>query len=38
MAARTAQRAGWFVLLWCGGVGAVGAVAYILRSLLTAAR
>ncbi|MCL3883190.1 DUF2474 family protein [Marivita sp. GX14005] len=25
------RRLGWFVLLWLGGVAAVGAVAYILR-------
>ncbi|MFD1797974.1 DUF2474 family protein [Paracoccus aurantiacus] len=25
------RRLGWFILLWFAGVGAVGAVAYILR-------
>ena len=34
MAAGTARRLGWFVLLWCGGVGTVGAVAFVLRALL----
>ncbi|MFL5333115.1 MAG: DUF2474 family protein [Geminicoccaceae bacterium] len=38
MGTRTVQRLGWFVLLWCGGVGAVGAVAYALRAFLAAAR
>ncbi|MHB0706983.1 DUF2474 family protein [Roseomonas mucosa] len=28
------RRLGWFVLLWLGGVVAVGAVAFLLRSLL----
>jgi len=28
------RRLGWFVLLWLGGVVTVGAVAFLLRSLL----
>ena len=29
-----ARRLGWFVLLWIGGVVAVGAVAYAIRLVL----
>jgi len=29
-----AVRAGWLVLLWAGGVAAVGLVAYLLRVLM----
>ncbi|MDW4500375.1 DUF2474 domain-containing protein [Sulfitobacter sp. D35] len=28
------KRAGWFVLIWCVSVGALGIVAYGLRSVL----
>ena len=28
------RRIGWFVLLWAGGVAAVGAVAYAIRLVL----
>ena len=34
MAAATARRLGWFVLLWCAGVASVSAVAFLLRALL----
>lgn len=30
----TLRRLGWFLALWIGGVGAVGAVAIMLRLLL----
>lgn len=29
-----AQRLGWFVALWLGGVAVVGAVAYAIRAVL----
>lgn len=31
------RRLGWFVLLWLGGVVAVGGVAYALRGLIALA-
>ncbi|MEX2202063.1 MAG: DUF2474 family protein [Dongiaceae bacterium] len=31
---RGLQRVGWFLLIWVGGVAAVGAVAYGLKALL----
>jgi hypothetical protein len=32
-----AQRAGWMVLLWAGGVAALAVVAFVLRILMHAA-
>ena len=29
-----AKRLGWFVLLWAGGVVSVGAVAFVIRTVL----
>lgn len=33
---RTARRLGWFVLLWAGGVAAVGLLAMVLRLVVPA--
>jgi hypothetical protein len=33
---RTARRLGWFVLLWAGGVAAVGLLAMVLRFVVPA--
>lgn len=30
------RRLGWFVLLWLGGVAAVGSLAYMLRAIVKA--
>ena len=29
------RRLGWFVLLWCAGVGTVGALAFVIRLWIT---
>ena len=34
MRSSTFSRIGWFVLLWAGGVVSVGAVAFVIRSIL----
>ena len=32
-----ARRVGWFILLWAAGVGALAALAWLLRGLMHAA-